>query len=107
MRNAPQKARRRGAERKRADFDAQQTRPAAATATDAPRSPADQDDSPATGLALTGTMRLPRSRLLAPLLMIGLTAATWAGSVARWTIGGAGALVSRAAHLHDIDEDAA
>jgi len=66
-------------------------------------------DSPDKSLGLTGTMRLPRSPLLAPLLIItllvSLTAAawteTWAGSVALWTLSGAIALIVFAVLLRD------
>lgn len=68
-------------------------------------------DSPVKGLGLTGTMRLPRSPLLAPLLIIALLvsltaaawAVSWAVSVALWTLSGAIALIVFAVLLRDDD----
>ena len=62
-------------------------------------------------MGLTGTMRLPRSPFLAPLLIIALlvslTAAawakTWTNSVALWTLSGAIALMVFAVLLRDDD----
>lgn len=63
------------------------------------------------GLGLTGTMRLPRSPLFAPLLIIVLLvsvtgagwAKTWSGSVVLWLLSGIVALVMFAALLRDSE----
>ena len=68
-------------------------------------------DSPDKGLGLTGTMRLARSHLLAPLLIIGLLASltaaawakTWAGSITLWTLSGAIVLMMFAVLLRNDD----
>lgn len=76
-----------------------------------PKDNSTKKDSPDKSLGLTGTMRLPGSPLLAPLLiitlLISLTAAawteTWAGSVVLWTLSGAIALIVFAVLLRDDD----
>lgn len=68
-------------------------------------------DSPGKGKGLTSTMRLPRSPILAPLLIIALlvslTAAAgaelWAVSVALWTFSGVIALIMFKVLLRDDD----